>query len=461
MSIVALDLNDAGIVSAGAEGAALIEPAFAALSGDGLLFGDAAFRESRLRPRDTRNDYWQNLSTEPIVPAFGPFRSTADIVFAHLDSLRAKLPPNASVLVVAPPYWSHEHLGLLLGIAEEKSIPIAGMVDAVIAATRRKYVCDQLLHLDASLHTTTITQIEQQSRVQLGNRDSIAGFGIERLRRVCVAAIASVFLDVTRLDALHDAATEQRLHNNLNEWLIGLQKSPILQVDIALGGNQFTVEVSRDLLIDAVGRAFEPVLQQIRSQLPANKTVAIQLNEMLARFPGIVESLGRLPQVTPFVLEEHAAAIGAYERADQFDTGGAVRLKNALQWDRTEIVVSRRESGDSSVSDAPVVTHILHAAQAYRIENVSFQIGAELAADEFGVRLQGAGISRKHCSVSRVESGVKLSDHSSYGTCLNGHRIEKSALLRPGDVIEVGTPSVELLAISELSGTMTGREQSE
>jgi hypothetical protein len=40
-----------------------------------------------------------------------------------------------------------------------------------------------------------------------------------------------------------------------------------------------------------------------------------------------------------------------------------------------------------------------------------------------------------------------LQDHSRYGTFLNGHRINNSAVLQAGDTIRVGSPGYEFLLI--------------
>ena len=57
------------------------------------------------------------------------------------------------------------------------------------------------------------------------------------------------------------------------------------------------------------------------------------------------------------------------------------------------------------------------------------------------------GVSRRHCDIETANGQCIVTDHSRYGTYLNGHRIDGSAALQSGDVIRIGTPGVELRMI--------------
>jgi hypothetical protein len=57
------------------------------------------------------------------------------------------------------------------------------------------------------------------------------------------------------------------------------------------------------------------------------------------------------------------------------------------------------------------------------------------------------GVSRRHCDISTIDGQCVVTDRSRYGTFLNGHRIDGSAVLQTGDVLRVGTPGVELRMI--------------
>ena len=84
MSVALLDINDCNLQLWGAD-SAVQSPGYALLEGKDYRFGTAARSSARLRPRDINNRFWWQLSTEPLQPALGPARHTADLVHAHLQ----------------------------------------------------------------------------------------------------------------------------------------------------------------------------------------------------------------------------------------------------------------------------------------------------------------------------------------------------------------------------------------
>jgi predicted component of type VI protein secretion system len=65
-------------------------------------------------------------------------------------------------------------------------------------------------------------------------------------------------------------------------------------------------------------------------------------------------------------------------------------------------------------------------------------------------------VSRRHCSIRLGSHGPELADHSRYGTRLNGHSIDQSAILQAGDRIEIGDPAVKLDMICEVAAKSPG-----
>ncbi len=58
------------------------------------------------------------------------------------------------------------------------------------------------------------------------------------------------------------------------------------------------------------------------------------------------------------------------------------------------------------------------------------------------------GVSRRHCSLQFENGQCVVRDFSRYGTFLNGHRIDGSAVLQVGDRLRLGTPGFELRLIT-------------
>jgi hypothetical protein len=454
MALFAIELNDAAITVAGPEGVVAGVPGYAAVVDSRTVFGLEAWQQSRLHPRSVANRFWREFSDESLPRPLGPFQTSADLAHAQLETLLAALPVRpAEVLFAVPPCWQTAQLGLLLGLAEELALPVRGLVDIAVAATRCEYPDHRLLHLDASLHDVTATRLSQDAWVSFGDRQVIDSFGVIELERVCVAFIASGFLQTTRFDPLHNAHSEQYLYDNLYVWLAQLQRQSEIGLTIPYGGNEFRAVIRRDELAARVAGAFEPIVRQLRGSVGASERVAVQVTARLARFPGVVESLAALPQAAVFELEPGAAATGALQRAEQFAPGAAgVGLTSELSWDRpaAELSGSAQTAADSRGGLEP--THLLHDGLVYRLGTHVFHIGAELATGEAGLSLGAAlgGVSRRHCSIRRGPNGVELVDHSRFGTRLNGHAIENSVILQSDDVIGIGSPPVQLRLVREV-----------
>ena len=463
MTTIAIEFNDADLMAAGPDGVLgpgnNSEPGYATANGGTPLFGRAARCQARLRPRETHNRFWRELSSRPMAGLTGSAVTSADLVHSHLQSLWHGWSAGVSgVIFIVPAYWSQEQLGLLLGLGEELAIPVIGLVDSGVAATRCRYEVDDLLHIEASLHEIAITRMKQGVGAAIDSRQLIDGIGIERLERVCVEYIAACFLERTRFDPLHDATSEQSLYDGLYEWLRVLQRSDSVTAILDRGDDEYNVLIERDGLFRALASCCEPLMQHLRSCLMTGRSVAIQITDRLARFPGVVETIEQLPQVAVFILEPAAAARGALSRGVQFTrSNGGVPFKNTLRWDQPTVAVITAEQSSQQASMA-VPTHIQHAAHIYRIGQLPVCIGSELTAGEYGIDLSAdsRGISRRHCSIQIGANGVELVDHSRFGTRLNGHNINKIAVLQAGDIVSIGEPSVDLKIVAEVTAQDSG-----
>ena len=464
MTKIAIEFNDATLVAVGPNGvlgnSLGQEPGYAAINDGMPFFGIAALQQARLRPCETWNRFWRELSSDPLPAAAGPCATSADLAHAHLQSLWDDWSRGVTgVICAVPGYWSQEQLGLLLGIAEELGIPVIGMVDAAVAATRCRYEADDLLDIDASLHDLSVTRIKQDGGASIDGRQSIGGIGIERLERVCVEHIAALFLQQTRFDPLHDAASEQALYDRLGGWLRSLQRSGSIVATLERGGEEYEVRVKRGDLAAVLQSSVEPLMQQLRSRLTSGRTVAVQVSDRLAGFPGIIDAFDGMTGVATFVLGPAAAPRGALSRAGQFAGGnGGVTFKTSLQWDQAAAGIAVSDRVERTVQSGDVPTHVLYAGRVFRLGPEPLTIGCEIANGEYGIRLPAGheGVSRRHCSIRVGQNGTELIDHSRFGTRLNGHVIDKSAVLRAGDTIGIGEPSVDLVIVTESTPEHTG-----
>ncbi len=452
MPVLGIEINDAAITGVGEAGVVFSEPGYAFVDGTRSLFGVEALATARLNPRQVNNRYWRELSESALPGSSGQYETFADLAQTQLERLWSACADDLTdVLFAVPGYWVAEQLGLLLGIAEELGIPARGLVNCAVAATRRHYPERELFHIEGSLHEIGLTRMSQDGAAGLAERHAVKGLGIESLERACAEFFSRRFIDCSRFDPLHEAKTEQLIYDKLHDWLAQLKRHDELELSVASDGYDFRAKVEARELGDYQRKAVEPLVQKLRSLL-AGQPCALQVNARLGAFSGVIEALFELPNCDVFVLEAGAAARGVLQRHQRLPSGDAgIRLTTALPWDQPPVGSSPAErSGDTGKTP----THILYQGKAYRLGPEPFSIGSELAGGAYGIALGGpnSGISRRHCTVQVEQSRLLVHDHSRYGTFLNGHRIEGSAVLQQGDVLSVGQPEETLQLIAEVAG---------
>ena len=448
MSALAIEFNDASLTGVVAGELRFEEPGYAVAPDGELLFGCRARAVARRYPRRLHNRYWDALSEQPFAQPVGAARNPADLAHAQLAELWQTHGADCDAAVFAvPASWNAEQLGLLLGIAQEEAIPVAGFVDAAVAATRREYPGRALFTVEACLHASEIAQVVQDGQVSIGERHKLGDIGVERLERVAMACLAGCFVTEARFDPLHDAESEQALYDQLDDWLSALTHLPFIDAELTTRAGSFQARLEQAALAERVTEACQPLLQRLRALLPAGRAAAVQLGSRLAGFPGVVPALSELPDTAVFVLEPGAVARGA-ARAVSRQTDGALRLISRLPWDQP----AAPDTAPPDAVAAALPTHLLDGNRAYRLGAGALSIGTALAPGDYGIALDTsiAGVSRRHCSVQAENGRITLRDHSRYGTRLNGHAIDGSAVLQAGDVIAVGNPPREFRVVIEV-----------
>lgn len=457
MSRVAAHINDAAITLFREDRIAYREPGFALLDDRNLITGSEAFAGARVHPRSVQHRYWTNLTTTPLPVQRFSHLSAADLVSRQLEQMWAAGGESAAELIVAvPAYMDTTHLGLFLGIAGELNLPVVAMVDAAVAATRREYRDAVPVHIDMSLHATTLTRLAQTGRVQVERVEVLQDCGIHALYDAWLNTLAEAFVQQSRFDPLHTAETEQMLLNELPAWLTQAAHRDRIELRIRYGGIDHEAEVESLALIGAAAPIYQPIASKLRALYRAGETPAIQVTDRVARLPGLPEMLKARVGGEVFVLEPGATARGALARLRETPRpAGGISLRRHLPWDQSATEV---ESDDTTQVRAGVPTHLLFGSKAYAIAaSPPLALGTQAADGERTIALGSdmPGISRRHCSVSLRDGQCVLEDHSRYGTFLNGHRIDGSTILQVGDSLRVGSPGYEfhLITTDEAYGT--------
>ncbi|MCL4821177.1 MAG: hypothetical protein KJ067_18735 [Vicinamibacteria bacterium] len=316
MRALALELADTGLVARG--GGALADrrlpapsPGLAVIDGARLLVGREALRVERLRPLHAHDRFWDRLDTAPAGAPFPDHLRNADLAHAHLRAMVAELrlaEPAATTFAV-PGWYSEAQLGLLLAVARAAGLPACGLVDAAVAAAAATPREGAALHVDVSLHRTVLTSLQIDSAVERGGLDVASAGGLAGLREAIARGVAAAFVRETRFDPLHDAASEQALHDHLDSWLAALRDRDETSATLDAGGRRHAVRLVRARVEEWAGPLRDDLVRRSRALAPAG--ASLLLSPRAAAVPGLAARLAALPGLSVVELPEEAAISGA------------------------------------------------------------------------------------------------------------------------------------------------------
>lgn len=447
MAILAAHLNDASILVTSDERILYREPGFALLEDEHLTTGLTAYANARLKPRRINNRFWSGLSTESLADRRFHHLSAADLVSRQLEQMWKRVSTKGDRLALAvPAYMGTDQLGLLLGIAMDLGIPIVSMVDAAVAATRRHHVHAVPVHIDLSLHATSLTRLAQDGQAQIERSVVVEDCGMLNLYDSWLRIIAETFVQQSRFDPLHTGETEQALQDSILQWLSMAGSAESVPMEVEYRGIAHRAELDSLQLIAAAGPVYQNIVSNLRALYRAGELPALQLSERAAAMPGLADTLKARVGGEVFLLERGATARGLEKRCREDRQSGALALVRHLPWDQAPVDVEVSESKNNGGQP----THLLLGNHAHLIGSEPLVLGSQPAEGErwLDMQLEMPGVSRRHCVISSDNGQCVVTDFSRYGTFLNGHRIDGSAVLQTGDAIRIGTPGFELRLIA-------------
>ena len=464
MSVLGVELSDAGILVAGGDPPALLKidgdsvesPGFALPEKKRLAVGTAAERKAHLYPRQILNQFWNQLNTEPLEQP-NPFaHNHAEIAYEHFAGIWQRIQQHGAEMIIAVPgFYTRAHLGLILGITNELGIRVKGFTPLAIAAMPDQLPQGLWLHLDLHLHRFEVTHLQRANQLSREESLSAEGSGLSTLYRRWVDAIAEEFVRHTRFDPLHRAATEQELYDRLPGVLAQLNQNPSVHFEMTGGSKVYHVTLTKALLDNMANT----VMQEMRRLIvgfcdrhdPGASGRVLLLTDRLARLPGVNKMLSGIENCRMIALPAGSGALGALQFYDtlsqqKVDRSAPFLTTRPLPVEENLPVEASRQP--TTAQQRP--THILYRDLAYPIGETPLIIGLAGVKDTSGIQIRGqiAGVSRKHCSVQLDGNQIVLDDHSTYGTYLNDERVTGRTVLKLGQVIRVGTPGVKLKLIS-------------
>lgn len=330
------------------------QPAAASARSGDLIFGTQAQALARTHPQQFSNQFVNRLNADPLPAQLGHAKNHADLIYHHLNSLNI----TDDLVVSVPSHISNQQLGLLLGIAKEAGLTITGFIDSSLAYCLDLSVSSNIFLLDIELHRAVITQVRSdgQQRIVTATR-SVDPMGAMGIIDGWLNVIADEFVQKTRFDPLHSAATEQQLLDEVSGWLTG---TPLADRNISVNSG----DQSRD--IDVRSDVLRAKLAQRLDALDIAADTQLAITPRVQLIPGLVELL---KQRVPVVIEA----------ADATYTNALLRLGDQLPKDRVEKVSSAETATDLKPTPSPGVapteraTHLLLANHAISLNAAQFE----------------------------------------------------------------------------------------
>lgn len=326
----ACDQNEPRLVEVADRQGSAEWPGFAHVEGTQLTFGRAAEDLWFVHPRRVGHNFWARLAHEPSSLQTGnkPL-SFSELAFFFLREFTERLkatnrPFDQLVLAVPGAYLKdtateEEKIGLLLGMAGELKLPLAGLIDMGCAG-----LCDPRatgfnpalpvivvdLHLDGAdvtLFTTEGTELMRKDFIHLPQ------FGYSHLLKQLTGTMGNRFLRHTAFDILEDGRIEQTFFRQTKDFLVSGVGEYRFHINTATRGYEMVAK-REQLVADAqvfTGSLAQAVQSFVRNSPHASEPCTIALTERAAHLPGIEGRLRHAGFVRLLRLPRGAAAAGA------------------------------------------------------------------------------------------------------------------------------------------------------
>lgn len=448
-------------------------PGFAYFDGQGFAFGRAAEDNWCVHPRRVAHTFWARLAHEPsTIGPIGKPAAFSELAF-HFFSFfarRANAAASAEKVVLAvpgaylkDPATEEEKIGLLLGMAGELKLPLAGIVDSACAA-----LCDPraggfnpalpVVVVDLHLEGADITLLAAEERLERRDFIHLPQSGFAQLLKHFTAAMGNRFLRHTAFDILEDGRIEQLFFRQTKDFL--LNGAPEHRFQINTAKRTYEMLAKRDQLA-ADAQAFVTTLvsglQAFLHQSPhASEPCTLALTDRTARVPGLEARLRAAGYHRILHLAAGAAACGAARIGESrhrpaadladvpVDTAVPVALARrtaAAPWE------ARLQKLRANGATRPLPTHAVLDGIGHAITpGPRFTIGASsLGAD---VALPAAFEVADDCAIPIVRDGGRLwfVDHAAQPAGVPAAPAARTAV-EAGDRIMVrcGAASAEIL----------------
>lgn len=304
-------------------------------SGQKFSFGRAAEDAWLVHPRQICHNFLHRLGRESsALSAEGKGVSFSQLAFYFLRDYYEKLvtangTPGKLVLAVPGAYLKDaatedEKIGLLLGMARELGLPLAGVIDLASAA-----LCDPrldyfdhslpLVVVDVHLHGGEITLLRPAERFERADYAFLPQAGYAELLRHATTAMGNRFLRHTSFDILEDGHIEQAFYRQTKDFL--LSGAAEFHFQINTGSRAYELSATREQLTADSAAFVHSLVQAARALVQKfncrTEACTVALTDRTGLLPGVSAGFRAAGFTRQLQLPAGAAAAGAARIASQ------------------------------------------------------------------------------------------------------------------------------------------------
>ena len=458
MRYFALELDDRAF-SIARDGCVLTSAPSAVFDGSaGDLAGTNAWRQLRARPRAISTRHLGAVLTQRAV-------STRSEVLLETE-LKARLAeqPIAEgerIWIVAPARADAVGLTALLGIARRMGLPVDGFVDSAAVTTAALGPEQNAIVLELGLHHAAATAVDCEGAQARRRRTVLTERGgLIELYQVWLDLVSTTMVKRTRFDPLHDAVTEQQVFEAIPALALQATHTGHATASVTKGTERIEAALTRDQFSQAAEPIYRAIVGLLHQLRPAGTPVAIVIPQLTAQLPGLREQLEQFVGCELVSVSDGfaAAATSLLDLPEPQADDAAVRLLRRLPLAAPANGVTRESLGQRRFG-GPAPSHVLWDGRAHSLNADSLVVGRGPSDSPRYITLPDglAGVSRRHCTFVHDGNELVLLDHSTFGTFVNGERVQERVRIYAGDRVRLGEPGVELtlIAVGDVAAAAT------
>lgn len=433
MSVHIIELNDRNVALRNQESLLVKSPGFAHIAGKQPVFGEEARKVAKLHPRQTFNQFWSQLSLDPLVNSNSHFRHQADLAFAHLSEISHEQDLKGEVIFAVPSNYNRNQLSVLLGLVQSCEFDAAGLVDMPLLTAGMAEQPEMTVYLDIQLHQSVLTSFSRQNgTVSRDKVVQIPGTGLMALHDAWANMVTDEFIKQSRFDPHHNAETEQYVYNQLEEWMNRTLQDNEILMEINNKGSVYQARVNRGHFEQRVRNIYGRIKSELDNLAGNNHILTLPIDQ--ADLPGLSLYLNNIAAIEDTLLLENCLANLDHIRGES----GALSFTTSLPTTASSTAPVRKSRGD-------VPTHLLDGHKAYSLP-ATFVLGPDDGGNA-GRKVLDIPGGHGEMTITLDSDGARVDFHGEGKLTLNNSPISGNQAVSPGDVLSIPDSGITLTLI--------------